>query len=961
MPFLSQVIKTTLDQLPLSERKKALFILDDTTELPSCCEKLLKVLKNKYTNIIILSVDSDNSYKPMDKLVEEVNQKLIRGCMVHHVEQLSNVESTQRIVYSVMRSHNLTPNNEDRKVFEKLGEMCSSPSLVELFSKCLLAEFKKFGASPVHVQEVIGQTELNVAPDCKSCDLALKLIQNCKLSPEERLLFNTLCIFGSSPVPYSLVIELSSLISTASQKLYQTNTLPSRLLEICLMKKYPSPVVLFSSSSTEESQTHEPEFVCIPQCISQYAWQSLKDGDRIIALSLVYKTLSAHTTKVMLSKFKALILPGLCGLLYKMCEHEFELIGEECFKSVHGLYLQLLLQDQDTECNDVSSKVNTEAKINEDVFSACTYSTQSDHSEAVCTLSGGSRSNTYSYKESEVPIKPSITYCEGRVEDLSSESELHTDSEFKESESVNHTMIKPNKNNLEDLELSLQPYRSEISDKLPVCRKAIVLPLKRINQSFREHTLEKYADHEQLVPMKSTKNTFYLHDLEQNRKSCMIPVVHLSYSEVRLHRYVIPYSTRKIFIVNSHLEQLSAIESGMQPQLVLPFYCKQNASKFSYTELDLSFQCVIPQLQPSVLHPISIPSDSHTLCVIGSPSIESVCNKKEWQNLGKLRHVRHEMEWVAFVLRTSPIMKDNATKSKIFEQLSYAKLIHIATYGDKSSAFLAFSPSSSTQGISVNDKDVNTCDVLLVPEEVEKLSIAPLLVVISCCNIGPAAAKRLSEAFIRAGAQSVLTTLQTVPAEYICIFMKFFYKYLLSGLRSSQALHKTFLSLNCYSDSRCNHCHHDCFELTQLRDIQFEVNLSPSTQMLLNRLGSESVLPCVDVLKKLHTELCLTVFDSPTDVQVLHVSRYILNGCLYAQNYCSIKTYSLIFITIQMVDTKSWSFRPIEAAKDFIRRLIHSQFVKQFSGRIFWISCARIDYINASIDNIKKVRNTKYP
>ena len=345
-------------------------------------------------------------------LIKEVDRKLIRGCAIHNIEPLSIIESTQRIVHSVMKDHHLAPNNEDQQLFEKLAQFTSgSPVIVEVASKSLLAYFKKYqedekevlsqfsyffsphlGAHEMlscfsnaisldldrksrlktpqlackvntrsppfvrktrsiskHVQEEISaisaisstsEDRLDVwdtNSQYDSWDSIEELINICQLSPEERLLLNTLCMFSCSPIPYSLVIEVSSLIAMATQQPHKAGTLSSKLLEMCLMKKYPSPVVLHPSLTTEEHDP-EPEFVYVPQYISRSIWKNLEECDRVIALSTMFQALLVLFK--IAQPLEACFLVGLCGLLLEMHEFDFPLMGEECYKTVHQLYEQ---------------------------------------------------------------------------------------------------------------------------------------------------------------------------------------------------------------------------------------------------------------------------------------------------------------------------------------------------------------------------------------------------------------------------------------------------------------------------------------------------------------------------------------------------------------------------------------------------------------------------------------------
>ena len=206
---------------------------------------------------------------------------------------------------------------------------------------------------------------------------------------------------------------------------------------------------------------------------------------------------------------------------------------------------------------------------------------------------------------------------------------------------------------------------------------------------------------------------------------------------------------------------------------------------------------IIDQL-PSVV--VQVPADGRSMCVVGNPTIPSfVYNGDQW-SLGKLPFATREAEWVANILKTAPILHEQATKDAVLMRIMNAKVIHIATHGSASAGFLAFAGMSSAR----NGETVEAKNVLLYPEDIERLTISPALVVLSSCDSGRGTVKAdgilgMAQAFILAGAQAVLTTLWRVPDESASVFMQFFYQYLMDGLKASLALQKATLSVRCFS------------------------------------------------------------------------------------------------------------------------------------------------------------------
>ena len=311
----------------------------------------------------------------------------------------------------------------------------------------------------------------------------------------------------------------------------------------------------------------------------------------------------------------------------------------------------------------------------------------------------------------------------------------------------------------------------------------------------------------------------------------------------------------------------------------------------SYTNL-LPFTCVLDketgkfwgdsyyfQIMPSLLTmgisdqlptvAVSIPVQyQQMLCVVGNPTIPRFkFNNNDW-DLGKLPHATKEAEWVSHILKCNPILHEQATKDAVMMRLMNAKVIHLATHGSAASGFLAFAGMNSSTKEAIDAKKV-----LIYPEEVESLNISPALVVLSSCDSGRGVFKAdgiqgMARAFILAGAQAVLTALWRVPDESACIFMQFFYQYLVDGLRGTEALHKAILSLRCFS-KYSQYIHWSGYQLTG-REFQFNINQSPARAELTTRLGTSSVFPRLEILKELEAAF-MNNPRPPTDVQVCYI------------------------------------------------------------------------------------------
>ena len=272
---------------------------------------------------------------------------------------------------------------------------------------------------------------------------------------------------------------------------------------------------------------------------------------------------------------------------------------------------------------------------------------------------------------------------------------------------------------------------------------------------------------------------------------------------------------------------------------------------------------IVNQL-PAVV--VNIPEDSHNFCVVGNPTIPAFSHHGETWNLGKLPFATEEAEWVAHILKCSPTLHEQATKAIVLMMIAKGKIVHLATHGSAAAGFLAFAGLGSSR----NGNPVDENKILVYPEDIERMSISPALVVLSSCDSGRGTVKAdgilgMARAFILAGAQAVLTTLWRVPDESACFFMQFLYQFLMDGRRGSEALQKAILSLRCFSKYSA-FIHWSGYQLTG-REIQFRVETSPKDRVVGGNIGHSAVFPRLDFVKKLETAF-VKATNCPTDMQV---------------------------------------------------------------------------------------------
>ena len=257
--------------------------------------------------------------------------------------------------------------------------------------------------------------------------------------------------------------------------------------------------------------------------------------------------------------------------------------------------------------------------------------------------------------------------------------------------------------------------------------------------------------------------------------------------------------------------------------------------------------------------------DDSTTCVVGNPHIPIFKHNEEEWNLGRLPHATEEAKWISQLLKASPLLHEQATKSIVMSKLTSAHVIHIATHGSAVSSFLAFAGADSPNG-----KPSETDEILLLPSEVERLTIRAAMVVLSSCDSGRGTVRAdgiigMGRAFLLAGAQSVLTTLWRIPDESAGMFMQFFYQYLVDGLGTTHALQKATLSVRCFK-KYSQYAHWGGFQLIG-REMFFCRKKTAEETLLAASLGPVCVFPQVAIVEKLDQALIKNA-SLPSNVQV---------------------------------------------------------------------------------------------
>ncbi|MEA5504702.1 CHAT domain-containing protein [Halotia wernerae UHCC 0503] len=161
------------------------------------------------------------------------------------------------------------------------------------------------------------------------------------------------------------------------------------------------------------------------------------------------------------------------------------------------------------------------------------------------------------------------------------------------------------------------------------------------------------------------------------------------------------------------------------------------------------------------------------------------------QQLSNLKWAEKEAKEIASLFETQAITGDEATESAIVQQMTKARIIHLATHG----IFDDFRGLGSAIALAPSNQN----DGLLTAEEIFNLKLNADLVVLSACDTGRGRITGdgvigLSRSFISAGVPSVIVSLWAVDDSSTSILMTEFYQNLQQNLDKAIALRKAILT-----------------------------------------------------------------------------------------------------------------------------------------------------------------------
>jgi CHAT domain-containing protein len=186
------------------------------------------------------------------------------------------------------------------------------------------------------------------------------------------------------------------------------------------------------------------------------------------------------------------------------------------------------------------------------------------------------------------------------------------------------------------------------------------------------------------------------------------------------------------------------------------------------------------------------PKSQGNVLIVGDPKMPEF----DGSPLESLPGARQEAIAIGKLLKTAPLLGDQATKSAVLSQMQSAKILHFATHGlldtveGHMPGAIALAPSGKDRG-------------LLSSGEIFDLKLNADLVVLSACDTGRGqitgdGVVGLSRSFVAAGAPSVLVSLWAVDDGSTSELMGEFYRQLQIQPNKAQALRQAMLKARQY-------------------------------------------------------------------------------------------------------------------------------------------------------------------
>ena len=248
---------------------------------------------------VILIADSLAEYNELSKQVDEKLKRRVH--QLPAIKPLTDLESTQRIVYSIVNNEeDLELHSED---ISEVAVSCSgSPSLVSV-------------AVPL-IKELKSLQEIKKQP-CAS----LRIIEYLPITPSSRIVLNCASVFHGVPIPKPFLVSLENEIldasvssSPSSSSFFSSDSSPvsslscpstssfrplsciTELIKWNCLNHYPTPVVIQSSAKGSSPLTMT--LFTVPGIISESIWNNMDNEEKLFAIGVTYRTIKKKASQL---------------------------------------------------------------------------------------------------------------------------------------------------------------------------------------------------------------------------------------------------------------------------------------------------------------------------------------------------------------------------------------------------------------------------------------------------------------------------------------------------------------------------------------------------------------------------------------------------------------------------------------------------------------------------------------
>lgn len=343
-----------------SANEPTLVIFESLANLPTSGSCLYSLLNRSSTHIIV-TLHSDLA---LDGLRKQIDSKIMRGVNVVKLKPLSELQVTQRLVHGIVSKCEFSPYNREQRMIAEIAEKTlGSPDLVELASALLSKYIEEEDGDQGFLEKFYNaaccsESSVHEEGDGRPLNkFAEDLLNDFDLSPSDFFLLSTLSLFGSVPIPRSLVEMVQLLAITASPELPSKRSPLAFLTSNHLLNVYPSTVIQSPLQDTQSDHHHshlrspaassadsatltESDFYCVPQIIADSILGCMDEEDRVFSFAAAHRSLHDFYVKRVKNELDTSLAPCMAGLTKiladSMGKHK-EL--ERCYKEVYRTYL----------------------------------------------------------------------------------------------------------------------------------------------------------------------------------------------------------------------------------------------------------------------------------------------------------------------------------------------------------------------------------------------------------------------------------------------------------------------------------------------------------------------------------------------------------------------------------------------------------------------------------------------